>query len=109
MTRTRRLGARHRRHGAALAPDRRELEAAGWRTTLDYRENHVRARDGRLRQLHVVWHAVAERDRPADDRPNVVSASASSVEMVWSRLRAKADLAALEGRPSRPRAPVDVA
>jgi hypothetical protein len=45
----------HRAHGAAQHVDRRELEHDGWRTTLEYRENHVRARDGRLTQLQVVW------------------------------------------------------
>ena len=41
-----------RRHGVLLEPtDRRALERAGWRTTLDYRENHLRARDGQLLEV----------------------------------------------------------
>jgi hypothetical protein len=92
---------RERQHGAVLQqPDRRDLERAGWRTTLDYRENLIRARDGRLLQVEPVWHAEAERsdhDRRAD--PGVqrgidfVTATADSVEAVWSRLRVEAELA----------------
>src|ERR1700741_4025911 len=53
---------RPRRHGVRLEPDdRRELERAGWRTMMDYRENHVRARDGRLVEVEAVWVAEAER------------------------------------------------
>jgi len=53
---------RERQHGAVLEQcDRRDLERAGWRTTLDYRENLIRARDGRLLQVEPVWHAEAER------------------------------------------------
>jgi hypothetical protein len=88
----------HRAHGAAQHVDRRELEHDGWRTTLEYRENHVRARDGRLTQLQVVWQAEAERrvggeraDTPA--QTVVIAATASSVERVWSRLRMEAELA----------------
>src|SRR4029078_2290358 len=53
---------RSRQHGAVLQPpERRDLERAGWRTTLDYRENHVRSVDGRLLRIEPVWVAVAER------------------------------------------------
>ena len=53
---------RERRHGAPLEPPcRRELERAGWRTTLDFRENHVRGLDGRLLRVEPVWIAEAER------------------------------------------------
>lgn len=89
----RRVGAL-RQHGSVTDPDRRELEDAGWRTTLDYTENHRRARDGRLQQLHVVWRAVAERTRP-DGAVDVIEATASSTDRVWSRLRAEAELAAV--------------
>lgn len=53
---------RERRHGVVLEPrPRRELERAGWRTTLDFRENHVRGLDGRLLRVEPVWIAEAER------------------------------------------------
>ena len=100
MARTERLGRFHRRHGTPLGFDRTELEAEGWRTTLDYRENHVRGRDGRLSQLRVVWRAEAERDGPVDG-PTVVSATAPTIEKVWSRLRTAADLADLRADDRR--------
>ena len=51
---------RPRRHGMLLEPaDRRALERDGWRTTLDYRENHVRGRDGRLLEVVPTWTAEA--------------------------------------------------
>ena len=90
-----------RQHGALLPTDRQELEQAGWRTTLEYRENHVRGRDGRLAHVQVVWQAEAEFDR---DRavPLVVTATASTTDKVWSRLRTQAELA--DVRSSRPAA-----
>lgn len=92
MTRRRLLDGRRRHHGADQHPDRRELEREGWRTTLEYRENHVRGRDGRLRQLHVEWCAVGERSMP--QRPVVViEARGSTLDKAWSRLRFQADLA----------------
>jgi hypothetical protein len=107
MTRTERLGRFHRRHGAEIADDRRLLEAAGWRTTLEYRENHVRARDGRLTQLRVVWRAEAEREGwGGEERTVVVAATAATVERVWSRLRTEADLAEVHARDPRDRATV---
>jgi len=81
-----------RQHGHAQPFDRRELENSGWRTTLEYRENHGRGRDGRLECLEVVWHAEAERVG-RDGTVRVVSAVASSQARAWSRLRAAADLA----------------
>jgi len=46
---------RSRQHGTVLQPpERRDLERAGWRTTLDYRENHVRSVDGRLLRIEPV-------------------------------------------------------
>ena len=82
-------GHRARRHGAVLQPaDRRDLERAGWRTTLDYRENHVRGLDGRLLRVEPVWTAEAERF----DGPLVVaSASGGSEAAAWSLLRAEID------------------
>jgi hypothetical protein len=90
---------RHRHHGAAQHPDRRELERAGWRTTLEYRENHVRRRDGRLVELRVEWCAEAEHDTDGGG-PLVVSACSSSLDRVWAKLRFEADVAgvALVGR-----------
>ncbi len=85
-------GTRRRRHGAGVPFDREELERSGWRTTLDYRENHVRRRDGRLDHLEVVWFAEAERTQP-DGSILVVSASAHTPSKVWVALRREADLA----------------
>lgn len=96
------IGGR-RQHGAIQHVDRRQLERAGWRTTLEYRENHVRGRDGRLRQLHVEWHAVAERSALGSDRaPLVITASGSTVDKAWSRLRLGAELADVEARSRDP-------
>lgn len=107
---------RQRQHGAILQQaDRRELERAGWRTTLEFRENNVRGRDGRLLQVEEIWHAEAERDparRVAADLPadraagvewgsecradrgvDFVHATAESIDEVWSKLRRQAELA----------------
>lgn len=94
---------RHRQHGIVLEQqDRRELEREGWRTTLEYQENHVRARNGQLLQVHEVWRAEAERDpaarrRMPDREPgrgiDLISATASSVDAVWKKLRVEAELA----------------
>jgi hypothetical protein len=92
---------RERQHGAVLQQhDRRDLERAGWRTTLDYRENLIRARDGRLLQVEPVWHAEAERSdsarisgAPSERGIDFVTATAESVDAVWSRLRVEAELA----------------
>ncbi len=81
-----------RPHGAVQHGDRRELERAGWRTTLDYRENLVRDRGGRLREVQVVWRAEAERESPGGGGPVVVWARGSTVDKVWSRLRSQADV-----------------
>ena len=94
---------RERQHGAVLQqPDRRDLERAGWRTTLDYRENLLRGRDGRLLQVEPVWHAEAERsDRsrhgsgPFERGVDFITATAETVDAVWSRLRVEAELAAV--------------
>ena len=74
-----------RRHGPVLEPDdRRYLERAGWRTTLDYRENHLRARDGRLLEVAPTWTAEAER---FDGEVSVASAVGATIEEAWSLLR----------------------
>ena len=76
---------RSRQHGAVLQPpERRDLERAGWRTTLDYRENHLRARDGRLLEVAPTWTAEAER---FDGELCVASAVGATVEEAWARLR----------------------
>ena len=65
-------------------PDRRALERAGWRTLLDYRENHVRGRDGILLDVVPCWIAEAERFR---DRVLVASVTAPTIDDAWARLR----------------------
>ena len=85
---------RERQHGAVIQQqDRRDHERAGWRTTLDYRENLVRARDGRLLQVEPVWHAEAERSDGGRRGIDFITATAESVDAVWSRLRIEAELA----------------
>jgi hypothetical protein len=75
---------RARRHGAVLQPaERRELERAGWRTTLDYRENHVRSLDGRLLRIEPVWTAVAER---YEGNVSVASADGATADEAWQNL-----------------------
>jgi hypothetical protein len=76
---------RPRRHGECIEPvDRRALERAGWRTMLDYRENHVRGRDGRLIEIQAVWIAEAER---FDGTMDVASATATNSDEAWAILR----------------------
>ena len=82
---TLRSSRRPRRHGVLLEPeDRRALERAGWRTTLDYHENHLRARDGRLLEVVPTWTAEAER---YDGELSVASAAGATVEEAWAALR----------------------
>jgi hypothetical protein len=87
----RRPDRRARRHGAVLQPsDRRALERGGWRTTLDYRENHVRGLDGRLLRVEPVWIAEAER---YDGQIVVASAEGGTADGAWAALRADIDAA----------------
>ena len=89
---------RQRQHGAVLLQaDRRELERTGWRTTLEFRENNVRGRDGRLLQVEEIWHAEAERDTARGC--GFIHATAESVDGVWAKLRRQAELADVR-RPS---------
>ena len=75
---------RERRHGALLEPvARRQLEREGWRTTLDFRENHVRGLDGRLLRVEPVWIAEAER---FVGHVEVASAEGSTADEAWDRL-----------------------
>ena len=55
---------------------------------MDYRENHVRARDGRLVQIEAVWIAEAER---FDGMMVVASATGANAEEAWAALRANID------------------
>jgi hypothetical protein len=106
---------RHRQHGVVLEQeDRRELEREGWRTTLEYQENHVRARNGQLLQVEEIWHAEAERDAAARRRSlpdrspgrgvDVIAATASTVDAVWKKLRVEAELADVRVAIPRPAA-----
>ena len=82
-------GRRPRRHGITLEPtDRRILERAGWRTTLDYRENHLRGRDGRLLEVVPTWTAEAER---FDGDLVVVAAAGATSEEAWALLRVEVE------------------
>ena len=63
--------------------DRQALERLGWRTTLEFRENHVRLGDGQLIDVEQFWTAEAERDGV------VISASARSESRAWSRLQSR--------------------
>jgi hypothetical protein len=77
---------RPRRHGECIEPvDRRALERAGWRTMMDYRENHIRGRNGRLVEVQAVWVAEAER---FDGDMAVASATGRTIEEAWAALRA---------------------
>jgi len=80
----RRSNPRPRQHGAVLSPAlRRDLERDGWRTTLDFRENHVRGLDGRLLRVEPVWTAEAER---YDGQVVVASAQGQTADEAWARL-----------------------
>jgi hypothetical protein len=88
---------RPRRHGVVLEPvDRRHLERAGWRTTLDYRENHVRGRDGRLLEVLPTWTAEAER---YDGELAIATASGTTPEEAWSRLRSEVEASRARTNP----------
>jgi hypothetical protein len=83
---------RQRQHGAILEQaDRRELERSGWRTTIEFRENLVRGRDGRLLQVEEIWHAEAE--RPGAHGVDFIHATAESVDLAWAKLRRRAEIA----------------
>ncbi len=87
---------RARQHGAVLQPiSRRDLERAGWRTTLDYRENHVRGLDGRLLRVEPVWTAEAER---FDGEVVVASAMGPTADTAWANLRSDIDAALVTTR-----------
>ncbi len=76
-----------RRHRPRLQhSDRRALERAGWRTLLDYRENHVRGDDGTLIDVAPCWTAEAELLHGAVTI-SVASATAPTVDEAWARVR----------------------
>ena len=85
-----------RRHRPLDQRDRRALERAGWRTLLDYRENHVRSADGTLLRVVPQWTAEAERIEHHDGaaRTLVATVTACSRDEAWELLRR----AALSGR-----------
>ena len=91
--------AHRRRHRSLEQRDRRALERNGWRTLLDYRENHVRDADGRL--VHVVpqWTAEAERLLPGacGDRAVLATVTACSRAEAWALLRRAADRVVRDG------------
>lgn len=89
---------RRRRHRAAPPAiehdDRRALELAGWRTLLEYRENHVRSDDGTMLAVLPQWTGEAERDRPGHRSTSrtatsaqVVTVTADDPVAVWATLR----------------------
>ncbi|MCU1368641.1 MAG: hypothetical protein JWL72_4212 [Ilumatobacteraceae bacterium] len=65
------------------------MECAGWRTLLDYRENHVRDDEGVLIAVLPRWTAEAERDAPSGHPEEALyaSATASSREEAWRQVR----------------------
>ena len=90
-TRTDRHAAPVRRNARRIQPaDRARLEAAGWRTTLEYRENHVRGIDGVLDAVEVEWRAECERS-DEQGSVDVLSARGSNPAASWRRLRAAAE------------------
>ena len=99
--RSERRGDDHfRRHGVVLEHgDRRDLERAGWRTTLEYRENHVRSRNGTLLEVHPAWYAEGERQsRGRHGDVEVISAVADTADRAWAALRVQSDLVGLRRR-----------
>jgi hypothetical protein len=55
---------------------------------MDYRENHIRGRNGRLVEVQAIWVAEAER---FDGGVTSASAQGSSIEEAWAALRADID------------------
>jgi hypothetical protein len=79
---------RRRRHrSVSQHSDRRLLESAGWRTLLEYRENHVRDANGMLLAVLPQCTAEAERDgQAARSTAQVLTATADSPAAVWAEL-----------------------
>ena len=71
----------NRRHRSTLRQlDRRRLERVGWRTTLEFRENHSRSIEGRLLATESMWVAEAEFEG------RVIAAIEHSESRAWARL-----------------------
>jgi hypothetical protein len=85
----------------AQGDDRALLERIGWRTTLEYRENHRRGVDGVLCEVEPRWRGDAERSG-ADGRVIVFSAVGPTAAAVWRRLRVEAEASASEPRRVAP-------
>lgn len=78
-----------RHHTADLDAEQRDrgvLESEGWRTTLEYRENHRRDECGTLIGVEAQWRAEAERSDPAG-RIRVLAVVGPNPKGVWRRLR----------------------
>lgn len=79
------------------------LEQAGWRTTLDFRENHRRDGDGVLSEVVQRWRGDAERSGP-DGGVIVLCVEGPTPTAVWQRLRREAEVDGVDGRfPARAR------
>lgn len=91
----------YRQHRATLRQlDRGALERAGWRTTLEFRENHVRSEDGCLLKVETVWVAEAERGQDSIGDLDVLSVTARSESRAWAQLLTEATRAG-QGRTLR--------
>ena len=86
-----------RRHGTVDVDDRTVLERAGWRTTLDYRENHRRDADGVLSDIEPRWRGEAEHVG-VDGDIIVYSVVGPTPAAVWRRLRAEAEHGVVDER-----------
>jgi hypothetical protein len=85
----RRSGWFWRRRMTVDHPDRRALECSGWRTMLDYSENHVRATDGTLIAVVPRWTAEAERADSSNARRGIVATATGATRAeAWAQLRA---------------------
>lgn len=91
--------ALRRRHVQRQPFDRRELERQGWRTTLEFRENHERDGSGLLGAVIAEWRAEGERI-DSDGAVIALVATAASPPAAWRRLRAAVDSTR---RPARSR------
>jgi|GEM_PF-2768934 len=80
-----------RRHGVRQPSDRRQLERAGWRTTLDYVENQERGADGTLSHVVARWRAEGELVNALGEI-RIVAAAGPDPVTAWSRLRSAIDV-----------------
>jgi hypothetical protein len=77
--------------------DRRALERGGWRTLLDYREDHIRDSDGALVAVVPRWTAEAEH---TDGRVVAASVTEGDPEGVWRLLRRRVSAARAQQDPA---------